>query len=273
MFSIQTTSSEVKKILGGYATPLLFGAMLSVFALAFWYGVTGWKEFRSIRETQQISVTGEGKVAVKPDIAMLSVSIVTEAKKIKDAQLDNTRLSGSVTGFLKEMGIEEKDIKSVNYSIYPQYNYYDAPVCMAYPCPPHRPPEVVSYQVRHSLEIKVRNLDDVDDLLDGVVTAGATEVGSVSFTVDDEKKVLADARKKAIEDAKAKAAVLSKDLGVRLGKIVGFSESGGPFPVYMRTLEAVGKGGGFGGDMVPASSVQPGEQEVVSTVTITYEFR
>lgn len=272
MFSIQTTSSEVKKILGGYATPLLFGATLSVFALAFWYGVTGWKEFRSIRETQQISVSGEGKVAVKPDIAMLNVSIVTEAKKIKDTQLDNTRLSGSVIGFLKEKKVEEKDIKSVNYSIYPQYNYYDTPVCMAYPCPPRRPPEVVSYQVRHSLEIKIRDLDKVDDLLDGVVTAGATEVGSVSFTVDNEEKVQADARKKAIEDAKAKAEVLARDLGVRLGKIVGFSESGGPFPIYIRALE-VGKGGGFGGDMAPAPSVQPGEQEVVSTVIVIYEFR
>lgn len=243
---------------------------MSVFALAFWYGVTGWKEFRSIRETQQISVTGEGKVAMKPDIAMLNVSVVTEAKKIKGAQLDNSRLSGSVLGFLKEKEVAEKDIKSVNYSIYPQYNYYDTPVCLAYPCPPRRPPEVVSYQVRHTLEIKVRDLDEVDDLLDGVVSAGATEVGSVSFTVEDEEKVKQESRKKAIEDAKAKAEVLARDLGVRIGKIVGFSESGGPFPIYARTFEAKG---GFGGDVAPTPEVQPGEQEVRSTVTITYEFR
>ena len=270
MFSIQTTSSEVKKILGGYTTPLLFGAMLSVFALAFWYGVSGWKEFRSIRETQQINVAGEGKVSVKPDIALLNVGIVTGAKKIKDTQLDNSRLSGSVLGFLKEKGVEEKDIKSVNYSIYPQYNYYDTQACLAYPCPPRKPPEVVSYQIRHTLEIKVRDLDEVDNLLDGVVSAGATEVGSVSFTVEDEEKVKQDARKKAIEDAKQKAKVLTRDLGVRLGKIVGFSESGGPFPTYARAFEAKG---GFGGDVAPTPEVQPGEQEIRSNVTITYEFR
>jgi len=270
MFSIQTTSSEVKKILGGYSSPLLVGAVLSVFAVAFWYGITGWKEFRSIRETQQISISGEGKVSVKPDIAMLNASVVSESKKIKDAQLDNTRRTGAVMGFLQEQGIAEKDIKSVNYSIYPQYQYFDTPACLAYPCPPRKPPEVVSYQVRHTIEIKIRDLEKVDDLLDGVVTAGANEVGSVSFTIENEDRVKAEARKKAIEDAKAKAQVLSRDLGVRLGKIVGFSESGGGFPIFARALEAKG---GFGGDVAPTPQVEPGEQEIQSSVTITYEFR
>lgn len=264
------TSSEIKKYLGGFSSPLLLGVLLSAFAFAFWYGVSGWKELQNVNLTRQITVSGEGKVAVKPDIATFTVGVVTQAKKIKDAQLENTGRSNAILSYLREQGIPEKDTKTTNYSIYPQYQYFDTPPCYASPCPPRKPPEITFYQVNHTLEVKVRDLDKVDELLEGVVASGANEVGSISFTVEDEKGAQEEARKKAIGDAEAKAGVLAQDLGVRLGRIVGFSESGGPFPIYARAFEAKG---GFGGDVAPAPEVQPGEQEIRSTVTITYEFR
>ena len=265
------TSSEVKKYLGGFSSPLLLGLILSAFTFAFWYGVSGWKVLQDINLTRQITVSGEGKVAVKPDIATFTAGVVSQAKKVKDAQLDNTRRSNAIISYLKGQGLLEKDVKTVNYSISPQYQYFDTPPCYSSPCPPRKPPEIVAYQVSHTLEVKVRELDKVDDLLEGVVANGANEVGAINFTIDDEKGVLAEARKKAIDDAEAKARVLAQDLGVRLGKIAGFSESGGPIPIYARTFEA--KGGGFGGDIAPTPEVQPGEQEIRANVTITYEFR
>ena len=115
----------------------------------------------------------------------------------------------------------------------------------------------------------MRDLNKVDDLLHGVGGAGANEVGSVSFTVEDEKMAMAEARKKAIEDAKAKAAVLAHDLGVSLKKIVGFSESSGGPIFYAGSFESMG-----GAPSAPATpQVQAGEQEIRSNVTITYEFR
>jgi hypothetical protein len=126
--------------------------------------------------------------------------------------------------------------------------------------------------VRHTIEVKLRDLNKVDDLLAGVVEKGANEVSSIQFSVDDEEKVLAEARKKAIEDAKKKAEVLAEDLGVRLTKIVAFSEFGGG-PIFARSFEALGKGGdgGFGG-AVPTPQIEPGEQEIRSFVNIVYEF-
>lgn len=225
------------------------------------------------KDRPQISVSGEGKIFVKPDVASFSVTMITSAKRIGDAQHENSTRSTAVVDFFKQNGIQEKDIKTVSYSLQPQYQYGDTRPCLldaSYPCPiPVRtPPQIVSYEVRHSLEVKVRDLAMVDNLLEGVVGAGVNDVGSVFFTVDDEKKAMATARKLAIDDAKKKAQALSRDLGVRLKKITGFSESGGGYPMYARMglmkVEA--------SDM-SAPSVQPGEQEVQSNVTITYELR
>ncbi|MDP3778925.1 MAG: SIMPL domain-containing protein [bacterium] len=222
----------------------------------------------------QISVSGEGKIFVRPDIALFTATVVTSAVRVGDAQGQNSSGLNKIVDFLKKQGIQEKDIKTVNYSLQPQYEYSSGRPCPVilggiYPCPVNTPPRIVSYEVRSSLEIKVRDLNKVDDLLQGVVTSGANEVGSISFTVEDEKAAMAEARKEAIDDAQAKAEVLARDLGVRLKKIIGFSEfSEGPI-FYAKAYEV----SGVGGASAPAPQVQPGEQEIRSNVTITYEFR
>lgn len=224
-------------------------------------------------ETQrpQLSVSGEGKMFVRPDIAIVAVSALTSAEKVGEAQNKNSVRINEVMNFLKQNKIEEKDIKTINYSIQPQYQYDNGRPCpLSSPCPVpvNSPPRIVSYEVRHALEIRVRDLNMVDDILQGVISAGGNEIGSVTFAVDDEKAVMAQARKQAIEDARRKAVVLARDLGVRLVKISAFSESGGG-PVYPRFL-------GFESMKAADSSavqVAPGEQEIRSNVTITYDFR
>ena len=219
----------------------------------------------------QLSVSGEGKIFVRPDIATFTVTVVSDAARVGDAQNENSARSNAVVGFLKKQGVQEKDLKTVNYSVEPQYEYSNDRPCLlnpSFPCPAHTPPRIVSYQVRNSLEVKVRDLNKVDDLLQGVVTAGANEVGSVLFMVEDEKAALAEARRQAIEDAQQKAARLARDLSVRLKKIVGFSE-GGAVPVYYARSGVVSTGA----EAAPGPEVQPGEQEIRSNVTVTYEFK
>lgn len=260
----------------GYLIPILMiGLILAAFAFAFYYFAFAWDKAFDTEFPRQINVQGEGKVAIKPDTAVFTAGVVSSSRKIKDAQDENTKKSNAVIDFLKKQGIEERGIKTVGYSINPQYQYYDIAPCYVNPCPPRRLPEVISYEVRHTLEVKVRDLNKVDELLEGVVSAGANEVGSVQFKVDDEEKVRAEARKKAIEDAMKKAEVLEDDLGIRLTKITSFSESGGGIPPYYRGLETFGgKGGGDAAISAPlAPQVQAGEQEVQSFVNIIYEFK
>lgn len=261
-------SSGMQRYARALALVLLAGLAASSLAFALSYFVSAWDTASNRTSPRQLSVSGEGKVAVRPDIAVFTAGVLTQAKKVGEAQTENSRRSNAVIDFLKKQGVEEKDMKTLGYFIQPQYG--ESPVCLSFPCPPRRPPEITGYEVRHTLEIRVRKLDQTDVLLEGVVTAGANEIGSISFRVDDDEAVKAEARKKAIEDAEHQAKKLARDLGVRLGRVVGFSESGAGFPLFAQALK-----GGFGGDVAsaPAPEIAPGEQEIRSIVTITYEFR
>lgn len=223
---------------------------------------------------RQLAVAGEGKTTVRPDVAVFTAGVVTQAGKVNDAQAENTRKSNAIIDFLKKRGVEEKDIKTTEYNIYPQYQSSFPPPCVAPgPCPltSIRPPETVSYQVRQTIQVKVRDLGKVDDLLAGVVSAGANEVGSITFKVDDPDAARATARKKAIDNAMAKAQILANDLGVRLKKIVAYSDESTNYPPpYIVNGLAEAKGIAAA---APGPQVQPGEQEVTANVTIIYEFR
>lgn len=235
---------------------LLVGAVFAVFALSYAYVADG--KMKRTQGASQIPVTGEGKVAAKPDIAILNATVVTEKVTVSEAQTKNTEVYNSIVKFLKDAGIDAKDVKTTHYSIYPQYFYSQT-----------RKPEITGYQVRNTLEIKIRDLSKVDDVLGGVVAYGANEVGNVSFTIENPNALKEQARKLAIEMAKEKAKVLSKDLGVRFSKIVGFSESeGGGFPPPIFYAEALGKGGSGGG----GPDLSQGEQEIKVFVTLTYEL-
>lgn len=272
MTFIQNNVPQNLQRISGYLMVLLIvGLTLSSFAFALSYLVSARNESGQV-SPKQINVTGEGKVAIRPDVATFTAAVVTQSEKIGTAQSENTGRSNEMLALLKSSGVEEKDLKTIGYFINPQYQYDARPCIQIYPNPcPQNPPRIVSYEVRHTVEVKVRDLNKVDDLLAGVVEKGANEVSSVQFSVDDEEKVLAEARKKAIEDAKTKAEILAKDLGVRLTKIVAFSESGGG-PIFARSFEALGKGGDFGG-AATTPQIEPGEQEIRLFVNVVYEFR
>src|SRR3989344_3644438 len=229
--------------------------------------------------TNTVSFSGEGKIFAVPDIAMVSFSILTEAKTSKLAQDSNSEKSKKVVDFLKNQNIDEKDIKTSGYNVYPQYSYplptgrQADPVPMGtepamYPAPDYYPgnPKITGYQVNQSFTVKVRDLDKVSAVLDGLVTAGANQVNNLGFQIDDLEKVTDEARELAIKDAKEKASRLKKQIGIRLGKIVNFSEGGGGYPIpYM--LETKGLGGGTDAE---GPSIPVGENEIVVNVTITY---
>lgn len=208
--------------------------------------------------TNTVSFSGEGKVTAKPDIAKVQLSVVTEALTSKAAQDANSKKSTAITDYLKKQNIEDKDIKTTGYNISPQYKY-----------PPYGgQPTITGYQVNESLEVKIRNLDNVSNVLDGVVTAGANQVNQLSFEIDNPDALKAEARAQAIADAKKKANELQSQVGISLGKIVNFSENTGGYPVpMMYDAKAVGLGGGSG------PSVPVGENEITVDVSITYQIK
>jgi uncharacterized protein YggE len=211
--------------------------------------------------SENISVSGQGKITAKPDVAVLDLSITEEGATADGAQEKANLKSKAVVAYLEDAGVEEKDIRTSGYNISPQYDYTLGRS------------RITGYQVSQSMTVKVRDLDDANDILDGVVAAGANNVNGFSFTIDDPELLKDQAREEAIADAKDKAEVLADQLGVRLGSIVSFSEDvgGWPMPMFMKSAEmAVDGRGGFGGG---GPSLPEGENEVTVNVTIVYKIK
>ena len=128
---------------------------------------------------------------------------------------------------------------------------------------------LVGYEVTQSLEVKIRDMEKIGNIIEGATAAGANEVGSLQFTVDKEEEFKKQARKEAIEKAKAKAEELASQLGVNLVKITNFSESS-VIP-YFYGLEKAAAPAGMGAGETP--QIETGENKIEVTVTITYEIR
>ena len=216
------------------------------------------QEANTATTTNTVTFSGQGKVLAKPDIAVIDFSIVTESATSKVAQDDNSKKSKAVTDFLATQGIDAKDIKTTGYNIYPQYDYTSGRSVLR------------GYQVNQTTEVKVRDLTKVDDVLAGVVTAGANQVNQFQPTIDKPDQLKEQARKDAIKDAQAKAKVLEDQLGIHLGRIVNFTEDNGgyvPRPMY-ETSKAMGMGGGA---ITP--DISTGQNEITSNVSITYQIK
>lgn len=217
-----------------------------------------------------ISVNGEGEVVAIPDVATFSFAISVDANVVSDGQRQVTEKMDAILDGLKSMGIEENDIKTINYSIWPKYSF-EPTICSPTFCPPSRQVQD-GYTISHNVSVKVRKTEEAGSALALVGENGATNISSISFTVDDMEEVLDEARAKAIADAKDKAKNLAKELDVRLVRVVSYHDNnqGGPVPYYQE---------GFGGDAVrdlsqgPAPKIPVGENKVVMNVTVIYEIR
>ncbi len=224
-----------------------------------------------------MSFSGEGEVFSVADIASFNFSVTEEASTPNEAQeLSAEKINEALT-YLEKQGVEEKDIKITNYSVYPRYEYRTEQVrCFDGYCPPSGNKRVlIGYVASQSISVKVRDTEKAGEILSGVGEIEVTNVTGLTFSIDDEDELKRDARKLAIEDAKEKAERLAKDLGVDLVRIVNFNESGA-YPMYARAtfdtveMQAFGKGGS---EMITSPELPLGENKITSNITITYEIQ
>src|SRR3990170_3498680 len=169
-----------------------------------------------------ISFEGKGEVSASPDIAAISFSVRESSKTMKAAQAVVTDKVNQSLKFLKDNGVVDKDIKTTNYNSYPKYDYSQMPCAQNY-CPPGKQ-IMTGFEVSQNIEVKVRNIDDSGKIVEGLALAGVTDMNGPNFAIDKEEEFKNEARALAIKDAKDKARTLAKDLGVRLVRIVSFSE-------------------------------------------------
>lgn len=241
----------------------IIGAIVLLTISMIWYV---WAFSDSASPQRSFQVQGEGKVVAVPDVAEISFGVTTEGgKNIADLQKENSEKANKVIAFLKQSGVDGKDIKTQYYNISPRYQYYSCPIAesRAEPCPPS---EIVGYTISQSVSVKVRELGKTGDILAGVAENGANTVSGPSFTIDDPTELQNQARAAAIAKAKEKARAVAKAGGFRLGKISSIQEGiSYPIPIMFEAA-ALGKGGA-------APSIEPGSQEVTVNVTIIYEIK
>ncbi|MFA4999632.1 MAG: SIMPL domain-containing protein [Parcubacteria group bacterium] len=214
---------------------------------------------------RSFSVSAEGKAVGIPDVAEFTVGVLTEGgTDIGSLQEKNTDKTNAIISFVKENGVEDKDVKTAGYSISPRYEscYGDGI------CPPR---QIVGYTINSSITVKARDFEKVGSILSGVVDKGANTVSSLTFEIDDPDAVLKTARDEAIAKAKVKAKEIADSAGFRVGRLLSMNE-GYTTPYYSSM-------GGMGYKLEDAVSsrapvaVEPGSQELTSSITLTYEIR
>jgi hypothetical protein len=242
----------------------ILGTIMTIWLVVF-ISVLIWNEIKKHdyigRESQQtytITIDGQGKITATPDIAQISLGLQTQMVKVADAQKENTDKMNKIIAELKAMGIESKDIQTANYSIYPNYEY------------PNGKQVLKNYIVSQNINVKIRNLEKIGDVVQKAGTLGANQIGGLSFTIDEPEKIKQLAREKALLAAKEKAESLAKIAGVKLGKLVSFTESayGGPIPnvrEYALKVDANAAAAAL------APTVEAGSQDIIVDVMVTYE--
>jgi uncharacterized protein YggE len=207
-------------------------------------------------QSSEFSVVGEGKVDVVPDEANLEAGIlVANAVSVDGAQKEINDKNNAIIKSLGELGISKKDIKTSNYSVTPNQDYN-----------PGSGGRITGYNGNVTVSVTIKDTSKVPQVVQAVTAAGANQVYSVNYTIQNPEKYREDARNKAIANAKEQAQKLSASLGVRLGRVVNIVESSPNQGPILYTKDAVGGQGN-------APDIQPGTETVSSVVTLYFDRR
>ena len=206
-----------------------------------------------------LSVSGNGTAYLAPDIAYIYVGVHTEKPTAAEAVAENTTQTQALISAIQDFGIDAKDIRTTNFSIWP-IDKYDPST--------GAPSGQKTYAADNTVYVTVRDLETLGDLLDTAVQAGANTVNSVQFDVENKDEALNQARIDALKQAETQAKELADAAGISLGEIQTVSFVDNQYPVFD------GKGGG-GGVAAEAAAVpiQPGQLSFTVTVNVTYALK
>lgn len=179
------------------------------------------EEIRDDESPRTITVSGEGKVSSAPDMATISTGVVTQAKVAQQALQANNQSMDRVMKVLQEQGVAAKDIQTSQFDVQPVHET-DARG--------RQQPEIVAYRVSNRVQVDVRNLPKLGEVLDALVEAGSNDISGISFGVADESRLLNEARSRAVADAKSQAAVFAQAAGVKVGRVRSIRGVSGPIP-------------------------------------------
>ena len=205
-------------------------------------------------QRRTITVTGTGRVSVRPDTADLRLGVTVTAATVESARSASSSTLAAVLARLKALGIDDRDLQTSIVSVSPQYDYSREGA----------PPRLSGYTFSNLVAVVVRDIERVGDAIDAALTAGATNVDRIGFRSADGSAADREAREAAIADARMKAETFAAAGGVAIEAIAAIAEAASaapPIPLLERAAFSAKDA---------STPVEPGENEVTASVTVTY---
>jgi uncharacterized protein YggE len=203
-------------------------------------------------DPRTLSMAGHGEVRAAPDLVSITAGVTTSAATAAGALSANTARMKSVFAALEKLGVLEKNIQTVNFSVAPQYANGN-----------NEPPRLTGYQVSNEVSVRLEDVAKLGTALDALVSAGANQMNGISFDIRQPAPLLEQARAGAVADARARAETYARAAGVSLGPILSISEGGGEVrPLRMAAPM-------FASKSVPIAA---GEQSVTADVAVVWEI-
>ena len=226
-----------------------------------------------------LSLTAEGVSRRTPDLAIFSAGVVTQGRTAAEAMTENSRRMDAAIAALRRAGIAERDIQTSAISLQPRYSNpeRDAQLRARQTREPYIPPEnpqapqIIGYEARNNVQVRVRRLGDMGRIIDTLIEAGANQVDGPSFTMDEPQAELDEARAAAVATARRRAEIYASAAGMRVVRILSISEGGGYYPVQQ--MAVFGESRGVGAPPPPPPTpVAPGELQLGVQVSIQFEL-
>ncbi len=214
----------------------------------------------SLTNLRTLSVNGTGKVTVVPDIAYINIGVHSEAEDVSSSLADNNDLATAISTALQAEGVEEKDIQTANFNVYPMQQYDTMGQVTG-----------TVYVVENTVYVTVRNLANMGKLLDTAITAGANNIYGIDFSIEDYSGALEQARDLAIKDAQDKAQAVATVSGVTLGEVQSINVTGSDY-VQPYTYNSYGIGGGEAGRLDTSAPISAGQIVISYSATLVYEI-
>ncbi|HEY60342.1 MAG TPA: SIMPL domain-containing protein [Anaerolineae bacterium] len=208
--------------------------------------------------TRQIGVTGSGQVVVTPDMATINIGVRSQAVSLAEAIRQNNAQAQAIKEVLVVEGVDEKDIQTSNFNVYPQSDYdTDGNIVRTY------------FEVDNSLYVTVRDLHNLGDLLDTVAMSGANTIYGINFDLQDKTDALKQARELAVEYARVQAEEVAAAAGVELGEVISIRVQSSDAPVW---VEGMG-GGGYDPKAYSSVPVSAGRMTITTNVDIVFAIK
>ena len=213
-----------------------------------------------------IWVTGQASVSVDPDLVLLNVGVEATAETVAEARTQAATAMDAIVAAVKENGLEDKDVQTLSFNIWPQYEYPEVEENGRRV----RKQTLVGYTINNTARIKIRDVDTVGTIIDDVAEAGGdyTRINGIQFSIEDPSTYMDDLREQAVEDAVAKAEHFASLTEVEIGDLLFISEVGRG--VDVRDFVQLESRAMMAAAAAPATSISGGELELSLNVQAVF---